>query len=66
MFKVEISPGCMGGVKHAIDLFGSERVLPGDWTTPFWIIDLSDEEVDFAKEFFGEHGKNVKVIPINL
>ena len=55
MRNIKLTPGSMGTVALAIDLFGLKRVNPGDWTTPVWITNLSVDEIEFAKEFFAEY-----------
>lgn len=59
MKTIRISPGCMGVLNLAIDLFGIERVDPGSFATPVWVRDLEEEDVAFAKEFFAEFGRQV-------
>lgn len=59
MPTIRISPGCMGVLNLAIDLFGIERVDPGSFATPVWVRDLEEEEVEFAREFFAEFGREV-------
>ncbi len=54
MVRIMLTPGSMGIVKQAIDLFGIERVEPGHWMSPVWVNDLSEDEIKFAKEFFAE------------
>jgi hypothetical protein len=44
----------MGVASQAIDLFGLDRVDAGSWGTPVTVNDLTQEEVDFATEFFDE------------
>lgn len=55
MKNISIAPGSTEVANLAIDLFGSARVNPGNWTTPVCVVDLNDEEVSFAKEFFAEY-----------
>lgn len=50
---------------HAIDLFGLEQVNVGGWGTPVWVADLSDEETEFAKEYFDEHGISIQEVNEN-
>lgn len=57
-----IIPGSMGVVAHAIDLYGIDRVDPGRWGTGVRVVKLTQEEFDFAVEFFGEY--NLKVVEI--
>jgi hypothetical protein len=52
--KISIAPGSMGVAKHAIDLFGMDRVDAGSWNTPVHVADLNEEEVEFAIEYFDE------------
>ena len=61
MTLVRIVPGSMWVAREALDLFGTERVRAGSWGSPVWAHDLSDDEADFAKEFFAELGCRVIV-----
>ncbi|MBI2449996.1 MAG: hypothetical protein HYV47_00500 [Candidatus Nealsonbacteria bacterium] len=56
MEKIMLTPGSMGVAKHAIDLFGIERVEVGAWLNPVRVNDLSEDEIKFAEEFFREYG----------
>lgn len=51
----------MGVVQHSIDLFGIDRVDPGSWMTPVVIVNLTDEEAAFAKEYFEELDFSVNI-----
>lgn len=63
MPNLRLTPGSMGVVGHAVDLFGIGKVNPGDWTTPVYLINLTDEEARFAKEFFAEYGVSAEEVP---
>jgi len=62
MKNIMLSPGSMGVASHAIDLFGLERVNVGGWGTPVWVADLSDDEAEFAREYFTELGISVQEV----
>lgn len=61
LYNISIGPTSMRVVKDAIDLFGIDRVNPGEWLGPVYVNDLSYEEVAFAIEFFDELGIAVKI-----
>lgn len=61
MNNVIVFPGSMGVVQHSIDLFGIDRVDPGSWMTPVVIVNLTDEEAAFAKEYFEELDFSVNI-----
>ena len=65
MKNIMLSPGSMGVASHAIDLFGLEKVNVGDWGIPVWVADLSDDETEFAREYFAEHGISVQEVNEN-
>jgi len=39
---------------EAIQLFGSDRVTVGTWLDPVEVRELTDDEVEFAKEYFDQ------------
>jgi hypothetical protein len=51
-YHATITNASMGICKLAIDLFGVKRIDPGSWGTPVYVDELSQEEADFAIEFF--------------
>lgn len=51
-----IFPGSMGAAALAIDLFGADRVHPGSWNTPVYVVDVTDDEFQVAKELLAEKG----------
>ena len=59
MGRIMLTPGSTGVAKHAIDLFGIERVEVGSWMYPVYVNDLSEEEIEFAEKFFCEY--NIRV-----
>lgn len=61
MTNIKLYPGSMGVAEQALSLFG-KRVNVGSWPGPVYISYLSDEEVVFAKEFFGELGITVEEV----
>lgn len=62
MKNIMLSPGSMGVASRAIDLFGLEKVNVGGWGTPVGVADLSDDETEFAKEYFTELGISVQEV----
>lgn len=65
MKNVMLSPGSMGVAAHAIDLFGLERVAVGGWATPVWVEGLSEDEIEFAREYFSELGISILEVDDN-
>ena len=60
-----ITPGSMGAAFQAIELFGRDRVAVGEWLKPVYVVDLTDEEVEIAKELLGELDLKVEVVDHN-
>lgn len=59
---VVITPGSMGATALAIDLFGVDRVIPGEWLGPVYVQDVTPDELKAAVELLGEHGLRAKFI----
>lgn len=58
--KLVIVPGSMYVVEEAMYLFGVHRVNPGHWMSPVRLFDLTEEEAEFAVEYFKELQKEVR------
>ncbi len=56
MTSVSIYPGSMEVISQALDKFGEARVVTGAWDKPVLINDLTEVEIAFALQFFGELG----------
>jgi hypothetical protein len=56
---VRITPGSMGVVSQALSLFPRHQVNPGTWGTPVRLGDITDDELEFVREFFAEIGCTV-------
>ena len=60
--KISIYPGSMGACGLAIDIFGIDRVNPESWATPIYVNDVSQEEIDIAKELLEEYNLNIDIL----
>jgi hypothetical protein len=63
--KAIVKPGDKTIIKDANDMFGANRVnsdILGVWREPIHIKDLTNEEAQFAKEYFEGMGKKVELI----
>jgi hypothetical protein len=58
--SITIWPGSMEAIGQALDVFGTNRVVPGAWDEPVMVSGLTPEEYSFAQEFFGGLGYEVK------
>jgi hypothetical protein len=59
--RIALTPGSMGLVSVAIDLFGIDRVDPGTWTTPVYVRDVTADEISAARELLAPQGVVVHV-----
>lgn len=59
---MNITPGSMGAVSVAIDLFGIERIDPGSWMTPVKVMvdGISDDDVRAATQLLSDLGLSFK------
>jgi hypothetical protein len=62
MKTVTIFPPKMAAIGQALDLFGEQRVLPGEWNEPIIVSELTASEFAFAVKYFGEMGCEVQQI----
>ncbi len=60
--KIRIAPGSMGAAAQAIDLFGRDRVIVGEWLQPVHAENLTDDEVAIAKELLEPFDLTVTVV----
>ncbi len=61
MKTVTIFPPKMEAIGQALDIFGENRVSTGEWNEPVIIKGLTQDEVAFARKFFGELGFTVEL-----
>lgn len=60
MHRIALTPGSMGTVGLAIDLFGISRIDPGTWLGPVFVHDVEDDEFAPAAELLAEAGIQVQ------
>jgi len=59
--NISIAPGSKVMADEARSLFGEGRVEEGGFRSPILLKDLTEDEVDFASDYFREQGKQVSV-----
>lgn len=62
MNMVTIFPPKMEAIGQALDMFGEDRVITGEWNEPIKVNGLTADEFAYATKFFAEMGCEVRQV----